>query len=327
MGGALALGSAHAEIRDCELSSNRAIPWQSTYAGGGAVFGTASSLAVYGSVFEGNSVNGLADEGGAILLNENPAQPFLVQTTVTIVDSVFSDNSVLADGGAMKLIALDTVTIDRCLIEGNRAGQGGGLTIQGPYVFPNTSTATISNSIISRNEAMFNYGGVSVFLVPEVMIRNSCIVDNRITTLHPLITSTYSGVFNNGSALDHMTVENTILWGNSSLLPNPDVFENQLAASLTSLAIHYNDIEGNVLPNNIGADPRFVDPDRGNYRLQLGSPAIDAGDPAYTPLPGELDFYGHPRVLGPAVDMGAAEWKLNLENRLLPEVPDPKVAF
>ena len=56
------------------------------------------------------------------------------------------------------------------------------------------------------------------------------------------------------------------------------------------------------------ADPLFVSasspPD---LRLQGGSPAIDAGDPAISPAAGETDFAGSARLNGAAVDLGAFE--------------------
>ena len=46
----------------------------------------------------------------------------------------------------------------------------------------------------------------------------------------------------------------------------------------------------------------------GDVHLSAASPCVDAGDPAYVPLPGETDFDGQARVFGPAIDMGADEF-------------------
>jgi hypothetical protein len=58
---------------------------------------------------------------------------------------------------------------------------------------------------------------------------------------------------------------------------------------------------------NISADPMFVDPTNGDYRLKAGSPCIDAGSDAYVNS-GDRDLAGAPRVYGAHVDIGAYEY-------------------
>ena len=54
-----------------------------------------------------------------------------------------------------------------------------------------------------------------------------------------------------------------------------------------------------VRPPDSGPDGAWdgVDDDYGDLRLQGGSPCINAGDPDFTPQPGETDLDGHARVL------------------------------
>lgn len=57
-------------------------------------------------------------------------------------------------------------------------------------------------------------------------------------------------------------------------------------------------------------DPHLVTGSGGLPRLSAQSP-VDNGDPAYTPLPGETDYFGRNRIAGAAVDTGAEEYDDN----------------
>lgn len=59
--------------------------------------------------------------------------------------------------------------------------------------------------------------------------------------------------------------------------------------------------------HSLFADPVLPDAASGDFHLGAGSPAVDAGDPAFSPAVGELDLDGAPRVNGPRVDMGVDE--------------------
>jgi hypothetical protein len=56
------------------------------------------------------------------------------------------------------------------------------------------------------------------------------------------------------------------------------------------------------------SDPLLENRAATNLHLLAGSPAIDAGDPAYPDTPGELDLDGSPRMVGSRVDIGAYEF-------------------
>jgi hypothetical protein len=57
--------------------------------------------------------------------------------------------------------------------------------------------------------------------------------------------------------------------------------------------------------NSVFADPRFADAAAGNFQLEAGSPAIDAG--AYLPAAGTVDAEGSPRAAAGVIDLGAFE--------------------
>ncbi len=105
-----------------------------------------------------------------------------------------------------------------------------------------------------------------------------------------------------------LTVTNCILWSDS-----PDEF-----GGAGTVTVSYSDVQGGFPgTGNIGADPLFVDPDNGDYRLQPGSPCIDAGDNTAVPQGVLRDLDGNPRFVadacagdnGATVDMGAYEFQ------------------
>lgn len=67
------------------------------------------------------------------------------------------------------------------------------------------------------------------------------------------------------------TVINSILWGDGG---------EEISGTLS---VTYSDVQGGYIgEGNINKNPLFLDPDIGDYRLKVCSPAIDAGDPVET---------------------------------------------
>ena len=90
-----------------------------------------------------------------------------------------------------------------------------------------------------------------------------------------------------------VVVQNSLFW-------NPDGFEMQSSSCVGE-------------SGNIWGDPLFVDPDNGDFRIQEGSPCVDAADSSVAP---EFDYYGQPRItvteqgtntIGQLADIGICE--------------------
>jgi hypothetical protein len=108
------------------------------------------------------------------------------------------------------------------------------------------------------------------------------------------------------------TVTNCVLWGD-----NLDEISGNGSPTVT-----YSNVQGGFPgTGNIDADPLFVDPDSGDFRLLPDSPCIDAGDNTAVPDGIDTDLDGNPRVVDdpdtvdtgygdpPLVDMGAYEFQ------------------
>lgn len=184
----------------------------------------------------------------------------------TVDHCIIVDNSVststsneIGGGGIGAYRPLGPITIDSCLISGNRAirttgyGRGGGIGIEFMY---------------QQN---------------LVVVRNTTIVGNAAGEGE---TTSYGGaVFTNNDSGKKLTMLNCI------------VADNTTAGAATTMALNYDggmdyclfDIEADkVGANSLFGDPQFVDTTDGNYRLSSTSPAREAGT-TYSGIGVDLD--------------------------------------
>ena len=152
-----------------------------------------------------------------------------------------------------------------------------------------TATATIDGNIITGDTADPSYDGGNgiVALQAGTRITNNLIYNNSGDGIkisagveainNTLVNNGWAGIDYSGAAI----IRNNIMIGNQSGL-----YDEWSGYSWSDLEC--NDVTGNQLdynsgniyhPTDISADPLFVDPKNANYRLSLGSPCIDAGDP------------------------------------------------
>lgn len=289
-----------------------------TYTNMGVSVAGPNSVSVYGpaTVNGGNGIG--ASNGGSLRIRDltlNGATgctndtPNLPMNTVDLARVDMPMNAeITADVCTMTLSHVTmqvTSAAPAIQIEGEIAGVGGATANR-------TSIVTITNSIIQGGDP----GIVAVFL-GAFDIKNSVFIGQ----------GTSSGLFDVGNArttstISFSTIYNTVLkcpagQGNGSIASSNNIIVNRRsgapADTITGVDCTHNyDLvqpQGTALSgtNNIlGQDPRFAGVSINDFHLMMGSPAIDAADPAATL---STDFDGTARPQGARRDIGAFEYK------------------
>ena len=251
--------------------SNSTVTGNSATSDGGGVASLGGILTVTSSTISGNT----GAWGGGIEQRSG---------TLTIADSTISGNISTISGGGMDLYQ-STATITNTTISGNSAANSGG------GFFIEVSTATISNSTFTNNRAnaqggSSRDGGAISVSMATLTLRNSIVVGNLV-----------------GTASDSSDVAGTLAWASAFNL----IGDSDTDGGLT------HGLNGNI----IGVVPGIVlNPmlaDNGGptltHALIIGSPAINAGDPAFDSeaVPCDQRGTGFDRVLLGRIDMGAVE--------------------
>ncbi|MCY7327483.1 MAG: right-handed parallel beta-helix repeat-containing protein, partial [Saprospiraceae bacterium] len=276
-GGGMYNKYASPTVSHCTFSNNISVARN-----GAGMYNEASSPNISYCVFSNNFSN-QGSGGGMYNNNSSPA----------VSHSTFSSNTSSGSGfyGSGMANNSSSPTVSYCTFS-NNTGQG---TVYGGGMSNESSSSpSVSNCIFSGNQAALGGG-----------IYNSCFINTGVCTAS-IINCTFSGntarsgsgggIYNNGSGCQP-TVKNCLVWGNGT-----DEIVNLNGATP---GVTYCDVKGGYSgTGNINADPLFVN--AGDFHLQCGSPAINAGTNTGAPA---TDIEGNPRALTVAdpADMGAYE--------------------
>jgi predicted outer membrane repeat protein len=242
-------------------------------------------------------------------------------------------------GGAIYNVMEGVLTLDSLHITGNTATQGGGIYSASLFV---AGYVTVSNSTISNNSSNGDGGGIyaSGPVTTVFKLINSTVSGNSAGNIGGALFITGSPFLTgigNGSTVQ---ISSATLTGNIATQGGKCIYldvshltiEGSLLDSATSIQISrgtgYADATSdgyNLARNGLGiplaaGDIENTDPllgplqDNGGptptHALQSGSPAIDAGDPNFTPPPDyDQRGPGFPRVVN-RIDIGAYEYAI-----------------
>jgi len=293
-----------ATVANCTFSGNTAGD------DGGGMY-TSATETVINCTFIGNSANG---GGGMYIGDRGDHSPLMV------IDCIFQENTAAGRGGGVVAARSMAPTLTNCTFVGNTASDGGGMynhfsdstvtncsfsgntaTDDGGGIFSQQSSTTVANCTFSGNHG-FKGGGIANFQGSPTV--TNCTFSGNTASMWG------GGIDNNQSGT---TVADCILWNNTPYQTH-------------SAVVSYSNVQGGFPgTGNIDADPLFVDPINGDFRLSPGSPCIDAGDSTAVPEGIDTDLDGNPRFVDdpaspdcwqapgtcggpPVVDMGAYEF-------------------
>lgn len=148
----------------------------------------------------------------------------------------------------------------------------------------------LNNTTFGNDTALEGFGELWIQYASDNVVRNNVFFG---TGLGPV---TYSESGNSNNALDYN------LWYSPAAGGTEFVWQGDSYSGFATYQAGSAQ-EG----SGLFADPLLVDPGAGDLHLAAGSPAINAGDPAFVAGVGELDIDGTARINGGRVDVGADE--------------------
>lgn len=197
-------------------------------------------------------------------------------------------------GGAISVIDYADLTIVDCIFRHNVADYGGAVACY------RNANITLAGSLLHDNHALCNAAAVYAAYSHPRLIHNT-VVQNTIENLANPFDETCAIL----SFVGKPQLTGNIIRDNDPTVP---YLHTQLR-NLKPFYTHLNNIAGLVpLDDNLDANPRFVAPSQGDFRLTIGSPSIDAGaTPSAVAAGLHSDLDGVRRRSRGSVDQGAYE--------------------
>ena len=249
------------------------------FGNGGAIVATSSASATLSNLtIEDNFAVG---NGGAIHIGSG--------SDLNVDSVVFTNNSSSDNGGAIYIGGGSSLEVFDSLFVENQAVDGGAIFIEG-----STALNIISNTFYD-NDAGANSD--------DIRDRSGSGSENRTIS---------NNIFADSERIESLKFFFDFRGDNTGI----DVSNNIISGTGEFSRFNTTDIrdlgDDSAEDNIFDEDPLFVDPDEGDFRLQLDSPGVDAGNEDVVDEDG-TDVVGNPRIFGDTVDIGAYEYGLYLD--------------
>lgn len=264
----------------------------------------------------------ISSQSGASVLNIQGASDQL-----QINNSIFNNCYSKTDGGVIK--CFNPSSFNKCSFLNNHSdGSGGAINAFSPLNL---------NDCIFENNSSKSFGG-AIFLYGNMMSINTKFYNNKSESGGVMggtgyIHDFYNCLFKGNSAKDEpitfvgynkSNFKNCLFYGNyggkENHLINKDLsITSPMTVNITnsiiwnnpssnlSCYIQYSNIQGSYPgKGNLDLDPKFADPENGDFRLLCSSELINKGSNEFASE--EPDAYGTPRIFADTVDMGPFEF-------------------
>ncbi len=255
------------------------------------IAGSASPI-VAGFIIQNGNMGSHGNGGGIYIQSGAP----LIAANVIFNNMAYLGGGVYNNAGSPRL--------ERNTIYSNTATTSGG------GVFSDGGMPISRNDIFYRNLAGSNSGGLGNNISSTFVVQNDVFYQNTAVTGGGSGLGVGGGLGNSGN----LVLTNAIVADNAAVTSGGGIYNFPGAAT----SIDYSDVVSNTAPggsdfsgegititNVISEDPLFQDAPGGDFHLQAGSPARDAGT---TLADVSDDFDGQVRPFGPDYDMGADEY-------------------
>jgi parallel beta-helix repeat protein len=275
-GGGIGVNFSSAVVQGNTISNNSQSPGSGGVGGAGILVGGAGSAQIIGNVVQNNTWR--SGNGGGITLF-SAGTPVLRNNTIR--GNVATGVSPYSQGGGIWIVNSSDALIVQNLIYNNSAGQGSGIYFGVPY--GNRGPVLVNNTIVGTASSSQGSAVYADGFYDQVVFYNNLMIGATGTSA---------------------------LYCDSTYDQTPPTLTDNDGFSLTGIGVAGACSAQSGVNGNISADPMFA----ANFRLRVGSPAIDAG---LNSAPGLLpkDLANAARIVdadndgdGPIIDMGAYEY-------------------